>query len=51
MDALEWGTAIGVMVLVIAAMAVVAHYRRERRRANLLRNLHQHNGIRSSHMR
>ncbi|WP_167337702.1 hypothetical protein [Paraburkholderia heleia] len=50
MDALQWGTAIGLMVLVVAATAVIAHYRRERRRANLLRNLH-HNGIRSSHLR
>ncbi|WP_395068668.1 hypothetical protein [Paraburkholderia silvatlantica] len=50
MDALQWGTAIGVMVLVIAATAVIAHYRRERRRASLLRNLN-HDVIRSSHLR
>jgi hypothetical protein len=32
----------GVIVLVIAAIGVVAHYRRERRRADLLRNLDHH---------
>lgn len=36
------GTAVGVIVLVIAAIAVAAHYRRERRRADFLRNLDHH---------
>jgi hypothetical protein len=33
------GVVIGTLVLVIAATAVVGHYRREHRRAELLRNL------------
>jgi hypothetical protein len=33
------GIVIGTFVLVIAATAVIAHYRREHRRAELLRNL------------
>jgi hypothetical protein len=36
------GMAVGTIVLVIAAAAVIAHYRRERRRADLLRNLDHH---------
>lgn len=36
------GMALGMIVLVIAAFGVVAHYRRERRRADLLRNLDHH---------
>lgn len=31
--------AVGTIVLVIAALGVAAHYRREQRRADLLRNL------------
>ncbi|WP_321916578.1 MULTISPECIES: hypothetical protein [unclassified Paraburkholderia] len=33
---------VGAIVLVIASCGVVAHYRRERRRADLLRNLDHH---------
>lgn len=36
------GMVVGVMVLAIATYAVLAHYRRERRRADLLRNLDHH---------
>ena len=36
------GMACGVFVLVIAACGVLAHYRREKRRADLLRNLDHH---------
>jgi hypothetical protein len=35
-------TAIGSIVLAIAAVGVIAHYRREQRRADLLRNLDHH---------
>ena len=33
---------IGGFVLAVAAIAVIDHYRRERRRAELLRNLNHH---------
>jgi len=36
------GTAVGLIVLMIAACGVIAHYRRERHRADLLRNLDHH---------
>jgi hypothetical protein len=36
------GIVIGTFVLAIAATAVIAHYRREHRRAELLRNLDHH---------
>jgi hypothetical protein len=36
------GVVIGMFVLVIAATGVFAHYRREYRRAELLRNLDHH---------
>ncbi|CAD6520485.1 hypothetical protein LMG28727_01413 [Paraburkholderia kirstenboschensis] len=36
------GVVIGMFVLVIAATGVIAHYRREYRRAELLRNLDHH---------
>ncbi|SDE17817.1 hypothetical protein [Paraburkholderia lycopersici] len=51
MDMLQLGTAAGVMVLIVAAMAVIAHYRRERRRANLLRNLDHHDWCRWTRIR
>ena len=40
------GMAAGTIVLVIAAVSVTAHYRRERRRADLLRNLDHHDWCR-----
>jgi hypothetical protein len=40
------GTALGLIVLVMAAYGVIAHYRRERRRADLLRNLDHHDWCR-----
>jgi hypothetical protein len=40
------GIVIGTFVLVIAATAVIAHYRRERRRAELLKNLDHHDWCR-----
>ncbi|SDR47916.1 hypothetical protein SAMN05443245_6109 [Paraburkholderia fungorum] len=40
------GIAVGTIVLVIAAAGVAAHYRRERRRADLLRNLDHHDWCR-----
>ncbi len=36
------GMSVGTVVLFIATIGVVAHYRRERRRADLLRNLDHH---------
>jgi len=42
MDQSWLGMAIGMIVLVLAASGVAAHYRRERRRADLLRNLDHH---------
>jgi hypothetical protein len=36
------GMVVGTIVLIIAAVGVAAHYRRERHRANLLRNLDHH---------
>ncbi|WP_162842059.1 hypothetical protein [Paraburkholderia monticola] len=46
MDQSWLGTAIGLIVLVMAAYGVIAHYRRERRRADLLRNLDHHDWCR-----
>ncbi|MFL9898047.1 hypothetical protein PQR71_07740 [Paraburkholderia fungorum] len=40
------GIVIGTFVLLIAATAVTAHYRRERRRAELLKNLDHHDWCR-----
>lgn len=40
------GTAVGLLVLAIAAYCVMAHNRRERRRADLLRNLDHHDWCR-----
>lgn len=40
------GTAVGMLVLAIAAYGVMAHYRRERRRADLLRHLDHHDWCR-----
>ncbi|WP_171910399.1 hypothetical protein [Paraburkholderia fungorum] len=40
------GIVVGTTVLVIAATAVTAHYRREKRRAELLRNLDHHDWCR-----
>lgn len=45
------GVVIGTLVLVIAATAVVAHYRREHRRAALLRNLDHYEGYRWTRFR
>jgi hypothetical protein len=42
MDQSWMGMAAGTIVLVIAIIGVVGHYRRERRRADLLRNLNHH---------
>ncbi|MEM5326304.1 hypothetical protein VSR34_06800 [Paraburkholderia sp. JHI2823] len=38
--------AFGTMALAVAATSVIAHYRRERRRAELLRNLDHHDWCR-----
>jgi hypothetical protein len=40
------GMAVGLIVLVMAAGGVIAHYRREQRRADLLRNLDHHDWCR-----
>jgi hypothetical protein len=40
------GIVIGTFVLVIAAIAVVGHYRREHRRTQLLKNLDHHDWCR-----
>ncbi len=40
------GTVVGGLVLAIAAYGVMAHYRRERRRADLLRHLDHHDWCR-----
>lgn len=45
------GIVIGTFVLAIAATAVIAHYRREHRRAELLRNLDHHDWCRWSRSR
>ncbi|CAB3777830.1 hypothetical protein B0G69_3357 [Paraburkholderia sp. RAU2J] len=45
------GIVIGVFVLVIAATGVIAHYCREYRRAELLRNLDHHDWCRWSRSR
>lgn len=45
------GVVIGGFVLVIAAFAVGAHYRREHRRAELLRNLDHHDWCRWTRIR
>ena len=42
MDQTWLGMAAGTIVLVIAVIGVTAHYLRERRRAELLRNLDHH---------
>ncbi|CAG9252256.1 conserved hypothetical protein [Paraburkholderia unamae] len=42
MDQSWLGMGVGAIVLVIAAIGVAAHYRRERRRAELLRHLDHH---------
>ena len=42
MDQTWLGMAAGTVVLVIAVIGVTAHYIRERRRTNLLRNLDHH---------
>ncbi|MFC4705956.1 hypothetical protein [Paraburkholderia caffeinitolerans] len=42
MDQYGMGITVGTVVLAIAAIAVAIHYRRERRRASLLRNLDHH---------
>ena len=42
LDQYGMGISVGTIVLVIAAIAVAVHYRRERRRASLLRNLDHH---------
>lgn len=42
MDQTWLGVAAGTIVLVIAVVGVTAHYLRERRRADLLRNLDHH---------
>jgi hypothetical protein len=42
MDPSWLGMAVGMIVLLIAVIGVAAHYRRERRRADLLRNLDHH---------
>jgi len=51
MDPSWLGMAVGKIALVIAATGVVAHYRRERRRAGLLRNLDHHEWRRSTRSR
>jgi hypothetical protein len=38
----SWGIVVGAFVLVIAGIAVVGHYQRENRRAQLLKNLDHH---------
>lgn len=45
------GIVIGTFVLVIAATAVVGHYRREHHRAQLLRHLDHHDWCRWSRSR
>jgi hypothetical protein len=50
-DVFQAGTAFGAVVLAIAAIAVVAHYRRERRRADLMRNLDHHDWCRWTRIR
>lgn len=40
------GIASSIVILVIAAIAVAGHYRRERRREQLLRNLDHHDWCR-----
>ncbi|POR51718.1 hypothetical protein B0G62_106252 [Paraburkholderia eburnea] len=45
------GMSVGTIVLFIAAVGVVAHYRRERRRADLLRNLDHHEWLQWSRSR
>lgn len=42
MGASSVGIVVGVLVMAVAAVAVIAHYRREYRRAELLRNLDHH---------
>ncbi|WP_322049588.1 hypothetical protein [Paraburkholderia sp. J67] len=42
MDSSWLGMSVGTFVLVVATLGVAAHYRRERRRADLLRNLDHH---------
>ncbi|CAN0625916.1 conserved protein of unknown function [Burkholderia multivorans] len=42
------GIVVGILVMAIAAVAMIAHYRRERRRAELLRNLDHHEWCRWS---
>lgn len=42
LDQYGMGISVGTFVLAIAAIAVAVHYRRERRRASLLRNLDHH---------
>lgn len=41
-DEIGFGVTLGAMMLFIAAVGVTAHYRREKRRADLLRNLDHH---------
>lgn len=45
------GMSVGTVVLLIAACGVIAHYRRERRRADLLRNLDHHEWLQWSRSR
>jgi hypothetical protein len=42
MDQSWLGMAVGTIVLAIGAAGMIAHYRREQRRAELLRNLDHH---------
>jgi len=46
MDPSWLGMVAGTIVLAIAVFGVAAHYRRERRRADLLRNLDHHDWCR-----
>ncbi|UEP32226.1 hypothetical protein LMA02_22705 [Burkholderia sp. B21-005] len=49
MDGSWVGIVVGTFVLALAAMAVASHYRREHRRAELLRNLDHHDWCRWTH--
>jgi hypothetical protein len=47
----SWGIVIGTFMLAIAGTGVIAHYRREHRRAQLLRNLDHHDWCHSTRSR
>ena len=51
MDQVWMGGAIGILVLLIAALGVIQHYLREQRRSELLRNLDHHDWYRWTRVR